>query len=328
MRTIVKNTVCCLLFFTILIGLLQVASLVVEPKNNSKEGGIHDYTANGILSEPDNTIDAVILGDSETYSAFIPLKIWQEYGITSYVCGTSRQRLYNTEDFLHKTFQNQSPKLVILETNVIFRKFGYSNIVINEAENLLPVFRYHDRWKKLQPDDWFGSVEYTDIVDNKGYRLNKGIKPASIEKYMEPSDIEQSIPGKNCSFVKRMKEYCDKNGAEMILLTTPSTRNWNFKRHNGMAKLAEKLGVEYIDLNLMNDKVPINWEKDTRDKGDHLNYAGALKVTGYLGEYLAERGLFSDKREDPAYENWNKALKRFETDLSKASSNNAVNKNS
>lgn len=320
MRSIVKNIAGSILFFVILIILLLLVSHIVEPKNNSQKNGIQDYAANGILSEPKDTIDALILGDSETYSSFIPLKIWQDYGITSYVCGTSKQKLCYTEEFLHKTFRNQSPKIVVLETNAIFRKFSYSDVIGNKLKNTFSVFRYHNRWKSLQPEDWSFSVNYTYVEINKGYRYNEDVKSASTKKYMKPSDGEQPIPSKNISYVQSIKEFCDQNGAEMIMLTTPSTKNWNFKKHNSMVELANKLGVEYIDLNLLKKKVPINWKTDTRDKGDHLNHAGALKVSNYLGEYLAEKNLFKDKRENSEYSAWNKALNSF----NKATSNSLV----
>ena len=72
MNTTVKNVLCSLLFLAILAGLLSGVSLIFRPKNNTKEAGIFDSTANGILSEPENSIAVLVLGDSETYNAFIP----------------------------------------------------------------------------------------------------------------------------------------------------------------------------------------------------------------------------------------------------------------
>ena len=61
----------------------------------------------------------------------------------------------------------------------------------------------------------------------------------------------------------------------------------------------------------MQEQIPIDWEKDTRDKGDHLNYFGAKKVTAFLGKYLSDTGLVSNHKNDRDYEHWNTALADF-----------------
>ena len=111
MSRFLKHTLRCVVFLAVLALLLTGVSQLVRPKNNTRSDGIHDPAANGILGEPDHTIDLLILGDSESYSAFIPMQLWQQYGYTAYCCGTSRQTLYYSEAFLHKAFQKQSPKL-------------------------------------------------------------------------------------------------------------------------------------------------------------------------------------------------------------------------
>ena len=83
MKSIAKNLLTTVVFLGILALLLFFTSRLLQPKGNAKEDGMHDATANGILSEPENTLDVLFLGDSESYSSFIPLKIWQEQGITS-----------------------------------------------------------------------------------------------------------------------------------------------------------------------------------------------------------------------------------------------------
>ena len=91
MSRFLKHTLRCVVFLAVLALLLTGVSQLVRPKNNTRSDGIHDPAANGILGEPDNTIDLLILGDSESYSAFIPMQLWQQYGYTAYCCGTSRQ---------------------------------------------------------------------------------------------------------------------------------------------------------------------------------------------------------------------------------------------
>ena len=80
MSRFLKHTLRCVVFLAVLALLLTGVSQLVRPKNNTRSDGIHDPAANGILGEPDNTIDLLILGDSESYSAFIPMQLWQQYG--------------------------------------------------------------------------------------------------------------------------------------------------------------------------------------------------------------------------------------------------------
>ena len=90
MSRFLKHTLRCVVFLAVLALLLTGVSQLVRPKNNTRSDGIHDPAANGILGEPDNTIDLLILGDSESYSAFIPMQLWQQYGYTAYCCGIRR----------------------------------------------------------------------------------------------------------------------------------------------------------------------------------------------------------------------------------------------
>ena len=109
-----KKALKCVLFMAGLAGILFVLSLVFYPKNNEKEDGIIDVAANAILGEPENTIDVLIIGDSESINSINPLRIWEQQGIASYCCGTSLQLLSYSEYFLHQAFKIQSPKIVVL----------------------------------------------------------------------------------------------------------------------------------------------------------------------------------------------------------------------
>lgn len=311
MSRFLKHTLRCVVFLAVLALLLTGVSQLVRPKNNTRSDGIHDPAANGILGEPDNTIDLLILGDSESYSAFIPMQLWQQYGYTAYCCGTSRQTLYYSEAFLHKAFQKQSPKLVILETDVIFIDFSYGSMLLQEAGDLFPVFSYHDRWKSLKANDWRMTVNYTHTENAKGYQLRCSAAPADASNYMTPSDAYAPIPKRNRAYVERIKAFCDENGAQLMLVSTPSTVNWNMARHNSTQALADKLQIPFIDFNTMSDQVSINWSTDTRDQGDHLNYFGAKKVTAVLGDYLSDNSLLPSHKDDPEYSDWDTQADAF-----------------
>lgn len=308
----VKRAVSCLVFLCGLIALLDGSSYIFIPKNNTAENGMEEVSANGILGEEAATVDVIVIGDSESYSAVTPMQIWKEEGYTSYVCGTSGQTLDYSMTMVLRAFRTQRPKIVILETNAIYRKTDFSNATIAKLGNCFSVFRYHDRWKSLGKNDLSGTVKFTWTDDNKGFSYSKVVNPCDNTNYMTRVETAAQIPDLNRQYIQKIKSICDQNGAKLLFLSTPSPVNWNFERHNGVSKLAEELGCEYIDLNLLNKEVKINWEKDTRDKGDHLNYFGAKKVSHYLAGYLKQTGLLEDHREDSRYSKWNDALKRYE----------------
>ena len=88
MKKIIIKAIC---FLLILLLILIILSKIFIPKNNTKVAGIpkNKVREYGVLAEPENTLDVIMIGDSEAYTSFIPLEAWNEYGYTSYVCRVS-----------------------------------------------------------------------------------------------------------------------------------------------------------------------------------------------------------------------------------------------
>lgn len=299
------------LFLAGLCLMLAGLSKLVVPREISKECGIQDAGANAIQNEPEGTIDVLILGDSETYSSMIPLQMWRDYGITGYCCGTSGQNLGYSLLFLKKAFARQSPKVVLLETNAFFCDFSYGEALLYQLDRKLPVFNYHNRWK-----NWVGGTKQkvTSVYagnQTKGYVYSKAIAPADASDYMHPSEEAEPVSAKSLAYFKSIVDFCREKETALVLVSTPSTKNWNYKRHNRLSKLAAEHGVAYVDMNLL-PELKIDWARDSRDHGDHLNHSGAVKVTGYLGGFLAKNYGLSDHRGEKAFEQWDEDLKEFE----------------
>lgn len=320
MKKVFRNIICSVLFLSILSVLLMTASAIMKPGKRAGVNSLEDPLTNGVLAERKNTVDVLFLGDSECYSTFIPLKIWNDHGITSYVCGTTEQVLSFSYELLTKAEKKQNPKTVVLETNTVFREVTNTKAFINKAEGLFSVFKYHDRWKNLQPKSW--QINENKIYDerSKGYLFNTIVNAASTQGYMTPTDEKETIPTDNVKYIKKIRDYCRKNGAELVLVSVPSTKNWNYAKHNAIAELSENLGIEYVDMNTLQKEIPIDWKTETRDKGDHLNYYGAVKATSYMGKYLEASGLFENKKNDPEYAEWN----RFAADFYASAGDSAV----
>lgn len=312
----VKNVLRTALFLAIFCILFLGLTHLFIPKDNQPSTGIHEPAAKGFLAEPENSMDVLFIGDSEAFSSFIPLEIWRDHGITSYVCSNGNQVMYQSYAYLKRFFETQSPQIVILETNALFREYTLGDLVSYTAEEYFPYLRYHDRWKKLELTDLTDSVEYTYLDPDKGYALRTRVVPADDSNYMVPSDEVYVMPLLNQWYLRAIHNFCKEQNATLILVSTPSTTNWDYYYHNGVVQISEELGIPFIDTNLMSQEIPIDWQTDNYDGGDHLNYFGATKVTRYIGEYLHNTGLFSDKRSDPAFNQWNLALEDFNKRLS------------
>lgn len=285
-----KNTSKILTFAALLIVLAALLGWYFYPKNNSPEAGIQDYTASGFLGEPENSIDVVILGDSIPLCAFSPQIIDGEAGISSYVCATTGQTLPKSETFLREFLAHQSPKLVILEANHLYKEFTGLDAATEAVYRAVPLLRYHDNWKFLKPSQALSPVHYTVQLPEKGYYEKKGIVPGENTDYMSSFQGFAEIPAGAKGIVRSLSALCRKEGAQLLLLSAPSAANWNNASHNAVAALAEELGISYVDMNL--EDLSIDWTLDTPDAGDHLNGTGAQKASRWLGDYLSQTGLF------------------------------------
>ena len=159
-------------------------------------------------------------------------------------------------------------------------------------------------------EDFFEKVNYTETDVNKGYYCVEKIDTVDDNEYMTYSEEKEPIPRKNKIYVKILKEYCKAKGYEFALVSVPSYKNWNYKKHNSVKELAEKENIEFLDLNEKKDEINIDWKTETGDKGDHVNIEGARKVSDYIGRWLNEKNILENHKNDEKYNKWNEDLKK------------------
>ena len=316
MKKVQKRIITAALLTAGLILLLALASQLFMPKGNDPDSGMEEVSANGILGEKPGTVDVLILGDSEALCSFIPLQMWKDEGYTVYNSASLEQRLDYSYTLLKRAFRDQKIKVVFLEANAIYRKDS-KEIPYQMLCDRIPVFRYHNRWKSLKRDDFsFDEPSYKWTDPNKGYDYSTEIEAAGdTDYYTEESDEVSRITLQNRRYLKKMKKLCDRNGAKLVLISAPSPSNWVPRRHNGSSAAAADLGIEFIDMNMVPEETRIDWSVDTRDGGDHLNYTGAVKATGFLTDYLKKTGSLKSHKDDPVYADWNDALMQFENSI-------------
>lgn len=296
------------LFIFVIFGIISLLSLTIDPSKTKAGIDKFDKAAIAVTSEKEQSIDVIVLGDSEAYRSVIPLEMYKDYGFTTYVAGSPSQKTYQAYEMLKTVLEKQKPKICILEPNLLFRDYSLISSVAPKVEKTFPIFKYHNAWKGLVDSDY----EYDDVVIDsyKGYRYTDTVKPTSNVNYMAQTDRSEIISSTNLSDFNKIYDLCQKNDIKLILLRTPSVKNWNYAKYNSVRQLAEKKDITFIDLNIDN-AVGIDWTKDTFDRGDHLNQSGAYKVTTFLGDYLNENFDLPDHRNDSSYSSWDQALDKY-----------------
>ena len=292
-----------ILFIGLLFVLIEVLNLILIPKHSFFKASNYE-----ISGEKDNSVDVVFLGDSLVYSSVSPMELWNEFGYTSFDCAEAAQIIPDSYRYLEFVFENQKPKVVFMEANVLFRDPKKRKIDVSMAQSLLrvfPIVKYHDNWKKYLEEKSDGL--WVNIY--KGYKYITKIDSATDKNYMAETEEYNKIPEHNMEYFDKIVDLCKENDAKLILIGFPSQTSWKYKKHNTATKVAKDYGLEFIDLNIV--KLGINWVDDTKDKGAHLNHSGAKKVSTYIGNYIKDNNLVEDHREDDYYKAWDTAYKLY-----------------
>lgn len=262
-----------------------------------------------------NSIDVLVLGDSESYTSFSPIQFYEATGSTAFVAAQSGQKTSEAVSLLATAFDSQKPKAVLLETNELFRyRKSWEAVrdhIYQGAGQLFPLFRYHNLWKAgVGSDPALPGTTYFGFTIRKGKKAYVGTK-----EYMRPTDAEAFIPDSIREDFNQIRTACKECGIPLILYSAPSPVNYNMSKHNAVATLAAKYDLPYVDLNLKQTELGIDWSSDTLDAGDHLNYYGAVKTTAWLTSYLQKRISLTDRRQDSAYSDWSGAAAKYDQEI-------------
>ena len=308
-----KRVILFLLVFAVLLWACSAGiQIIVRNVSGSVSGRSRVFAS--VSAEKKNTIDVLVAGDSESYTSVSPMDLWDRAGIAAYDCGQPGQRIQETYYILKTVFRTQSPKLVLFETNTMFRDPGFlKNVQLSLTEPLayhFPVIKYHNAWKALFDGPGGPKKSY------KGFEIrDKVVSYEGDEEYMKETKDKAQIPEVVRIYMEKIKRLCEKNGADLLLVSAPSPKNYNYKKHNSLEEYARENDLLYVDLNMKFRDIGIDWKMDSYDRGDHLNISGARKVTAYIGEYLADNYDLPDRRNDDGWREWDDLAREYLEEL-------------
>jgi hypothetical protein len=329
--------------------ILLIASNIFIPKWVDHDMNMMSFIIKGFYKEEKNSLDVIFMGNSDTYRGIDPMVIYNEYGITSYNYVAAGQRMWMAYAMLEDSLRSQNPKVIMFNVDEVFitkqatkgnaskvydnMEFSFNKIKavfdtnykksrIKKLSHFLPILNYHSRYNELNSDDFkYAFYDYSYV--EKGMDMVADIVPYTGDTdYMSKSDEAIELPEVSINYLDKMKSLCEKNGIEFVLFHVPSPDSSSYARYEAVKDYADKNSLTFLELNLYNDEIGINWEEDTSDGGDHLNLYGAEKVSKYIGKYLVDNYNLSSHKNDEKYSSWtndyNKYLEDREMEINSA----------
>ncbi|MCR4905526.1 MAG: hypothetical protein K6A33_05545 [Clostridiales bacterium] len=277
----------------------------------------------------DTNFDVIIMGTSHAYNTILPQELWRGYGIASYNWGQNNCSLPEDYYILQLLSRYTAPKLVVVDLygfvesaevgngkvrpdsrdlqRVQFDPFPLSRLKIEAVRDLFddydkrydflfPFAMYHSRWSEIRKDN-FSPRD----IPQKGAAFVLGFYDAS--GYVEPqTGTARTLTTVNVGYLDKLIAYCRENGIEMLFTYVPFLADQAAADAIATveALLRENYGIPLLNMLEMD---LADWRTDAYD-ASHLNHIGAVDVTDYLGEYIADRYPALVHRDDPAYASW------------------------
>ena len=334
-----KKTITFLLITISTIGMLYLAQKLLVPKyqDDIVEGAMIEEYYDEKLPH-----DVVFIGDCEVYENISTIKLWEEYGITSYIRGRAQQLPWQSYYLLEDTLRYETPDVVVF--NVLSLKYDkpqketYNRMTLDgmrwskskiddvkasmtEEENFIdyvfPILRYHSRWSELTMND----IKYMfkkDPVTVNGYYMRIDVRPQT--GFPDPMPLSDYTLGSNAmSYLDKMTALCKEKGIKLVLIKAPTEYpHWYNEWDDQIVQYAKDNDLPYINMIPLQEEIGLDMSVDTYDAGLHLNLSGAEKLAVYFGRYLKENYDLKDHREDPEYvEEYNEKTALYNTMIEK-----------
>lgn len=284
-----------------------------------------------LYSEPDNSLDVIIVGSSHVNSGYIPNILWQENNAAACNVFSWSQPIWVSYHYIKEALRSQSPKVVVLD--LFGATYGHSYIVPEEIdktsyansfqmdlslnffemlttvercgidlrnyEDFLNIPRYHTRWKQFSLNMLsYNPHKMKDPL--KGYGLGLATAPFEIAS---AQDTEPQVPYEYCvEYLDKIVDLCKKEDIKLIFTLTPYVYGEQEPPiYSWLSQYAKQNNIVFLNYNGADgDRVGFDAATDLQDMG-HVNLYGAQKITNDLSDYLKKNFDFGTKEQHSNY---------------------------
>ena len=271
----VLSIIAWIVLFALVFLLLQQ---IVKPKWD--EGLAATTDIEGFYAEERDSLDVVFFGTSHVICGISPMKLYQDYGIKSYVLATGDQPMQSTYYWIKEAHQRQPHMVAVLDVwSLLFTDQVTEEVVRQSLDDMpfsankaaairtvcdsydlpsfdffFPLFHYHDRVTELEKKD------VSSLFADKE-NLWKGHYPIAWWGHSEyggvdldpafPPELTASIPmeEKNIRWLQNIIHYCAKEQIPLILTKVPLL-TWDQARHDAVEQVIAAEGGSFFDMNI------------------------------------------------------------------------------
>ncbi len=337
-----RNKAKVAVFLIIFCMLFALANWLVSPV--WEEWGNYD-SLHGFYEQPEDTIETVFLGTSLMVNGVIPMELYDKYGICAYNLGTQQQPMIISYYWLREAYRlhDSTLKNVVIDLSALddepkeayFLKaifsmrlsdvkmsalIDYFGSYTDAIRELVPIFRYHSRWKELGNTDFAkANIDVKDYLRGYNFDLSKNIERSGfdystlkIPEYVLDEDAGKTeFNATSLSYFEKIMDFSKEKNLNVILIKFPPY--WSSKDHNAAQELADKYGLDYIDYNFVPyiNELEYNGALDGTDR-KHFNYYGAAKFSACIGKYLVDNSYSEDIKGNKRYEFMDDQLDQYQ----------------
>ena len=298
--------------------------------------------------EPENSIDVLLLGSSQTYSGFSSAYAYGKFGYTSYPLVISGSSCTAWKPAVRKALWTQKPKLIVVDTfgggydaeTVRSRKYplymltnytplswermetAYEMSVRSDESDALsyafPFIRYHTK----VPASLL-TLRERIAIDSYGPSPLKGVETITAAEEFKPLDekcfTDDKIPldTNTEEIITDFIDFCSDKDIPVLFVKYPSVMRYEKdfeanERMNSVLELAESKGCATLDLEKRFSEIGLDEASDYYNRS-HPNVRGQKKITEYLGSYIQnEMGIGPSELDASLSEDWDRASAYYE----------------
>ena len=322
-RAVVFVVIVCAMFVRVQ-GLFGITTQVA----NQAERMINSY-----YEEPENTVDAVFIGNSHVHNYWQAAFAYREYGISSLnfsvsdmpasvvrnaaieACKTQNPKVivFDITMFAHDEVDPTNKKVHLLLKNMKF-SMNYLDAIrshcdfigvkgMERLEYYFPIMQFHSQWKEL--DEKSFTDQYSPYL-NCGYLPNYLSGRVTSTNTHKTTTTSTPISEQHEAALRELLEWCKTQEAQVEFVAVPVLLGKSrLSMMNYVGEIIREYGFSFINYNEEELYKTFGFEEEVDfQDSDHTNVNGAYKFTLLYAKHLIEEYGLCDHRGESEYQSW------------------------